>query len=201
MKDLTILFLFQVPIYWKSLLNRSKAKMLFSDQITFGWVCSGIPGYARICLDLQRVPLFNLGGIIRLKVIQNKKLVLNETKVFFPTICHTQFQGIDQIVLLFNDIAAFFDHQYFWKETSSILDLLHGDSYPVNVTCKITTFAKVWPGIPNHIQACLSLSEDDFDCFGVSMVIFKKCSKWKIDQMVRRLKFFSLDFLHKLLSY
>ena len=32
-------------------------------------------------------------------------------------------------MLLCNQIARFFDHQYPWKEPSDILDFLYGDSY------------------------------------------------------------------------
>ena len=34
-----------------------------------------IPNHAQICVDLLRVALGNFGGITRLKVIQNKRLI------------------------------------------------------------------------------------------------------------------------------
>ena len=32
-------------------------------------------------------------------------------------------------MLLANQIAVFFDHQFLWKESINILDFLHGDNY------------------------------------------------------------------------
>ena len=36
-------------------------------------------------------------------------------------------------------IIGFFDHQYLWKETTNVLDFLHGDVNQRRAACKTTT--------------------------------------------------------------
>ena len=46
---------------------------------------------------------------------------------------------IDQNVLLSNQIAGFFDHQYLWKETINALDFLHINSYQRKIVSQGTS--------------------------------------------------------------
>ena len=56
-------------------------------------------------------------------------------------------------------IIGFFDHQYLWKETTNVLDFLHGDVNQRRAACKTTTAD--WGGggswMPSHAQTCLYL--------------------------------------------
>ena len=63
-------------------------------------------------------------------------------------------------MLLSNQIARFFDHQYLWKESSDILDFVTGDIHYRKVVTVTTTFGWVWPGRPSHAQTC----QDLVDC-------------------------------------
>ena len=47
-----------------------------------------------------------------------------------------------------NQIVGFFDHQYFWKESVDILDLVHGDNHHGMVAYETATFLWVWPNVP-----------------------------------------------------
>ena len=44
-----------------------------------------------------------------------------------------------------NQIAASFDHQYLWKKSIDIFDLLHGDNHQEKVGSETTPFGWVWP--------------------------------------------------------
>ena len=57
-------------------------------------------------------------------------------------------------MLLFNQIAGFFDHQYIWKECIDILDFLHEGIHEGKVASKPTTFGWVCPGKPSYAQIC-----------------------------------------------
>ena len=39
-----------------------------------------------------------------------------------------------------NQIAVFFNHQYFWRESSDLLDFLHGENHQAKVASRITSF-------------------------------------------------------------
>ena len=58
-------------------------------------------------------------------------------------------------MLLFNQVAVFFDHQYIWNKSieQSVLDFLHRDSQVKKITCGSTTVGWLWPSAPNYIQA------------------------------------------------
>ena len=61
-------------------------------------------------------------------------------------------------MFLSNHIAGFFDHQYPWKETISVLDILHRDSCQEKIASKKTTIGWVWLGKLSHASTCLNLS-------------------------------------------
>ena len=46
-------------------------------------------------------------------------------------------------MLAANQIAAFFNHQYFWKEPMDILDFLLGDNHQRNAASETITFCLV----------------------------------------------------------
>ena len=48
-------------------------------------------------------------------------------------------------MLLANQIAVFFNHQYLWKETSNVLIFLHGDISHRKIASKSTTVGWIWP--------------------------------------------------------
>ena len=48
-----------------------------------------------------------------------------------------------------NQIAVFCNHQYLWKDSTDLLDFLHGDSHQGKVAPETTTF---WLGV----ACCLS---------------------------------------------
>ena len=54
-----------------------------------------------------------------------------------------------------NQIARFFDHQYLWKESISILEFLYECSHQGKVASEATTFDAMWPDLPSHVQICL----------------------------------------------
>ena len=41
------------------------------------------------CLDVLYVRFVDLEGMFKLKIVQNDRLILNETKVFFSTVYNT----------------------------------------------------------------------------------------------------------------
>ena len=51
----------------------------------------------------------------------------------------------DQLCLSSNQITVFFDTQYLWKESISIVDFLNGDNHQGKVVSKSTIFGWVWP--------------------------------------------------------
>ena len=61
-----------------------------------------------------------------------------------------------------SNIVGFFDHQYFLKETVSVLDFLHRDSYQRQTPSKSTTVVLMWASIHNHAQTRLNSSGSDF---------------------------------------
>ena len=63
---------------------------------------------------------------------------------------------IDQNVLLSNQIAGFFDHQYLWKETINALDFLHINSYQRKIVSQGTSVGWMWPGVSSHSQVYYS---------------------------------------------
>ena len=46
---------------------------------------------------------------------------------------------------IFFQIAEVVDKLYLWKESSDILDFLHGDSYLGKIAPETTTFGWAWP--------------------------------------------------------
>ena len=46
-----------------------------------------------------------------------------------------------------NQIAVVFYHQYLWKESSDLLDFLHGD-IKRNIASEFSTFGWLWPVVP-----------------------------------------------------
>ena len=72
-----------------------------SETAISGWVCPGICSHAQTCLDLPRDCLEYFGGITRLKIIWNERLInFLVNKIIFSTIQYKQFQVIDQNLLL-----------------------------------------------------------------------------------------------------
>ena len=49
------------------------------------------------------------------------------------------------VMLLTNQLAGFFDHQYVGKESIDILVFLHVVSYQWKIASETTTFSWVWP--------------------------------------------------------
>ena len=89
-------------------------------------------------------------------------------------------------MLLFNQIAGFFDHQYIWKECIDILDFLHEGIHEGKVASKPTTFGWVCPGKPSYAQIC----PEFLNAFCWSgYVDVKHISDWNINKSRRRVFF------------
>ena len=50
------------------------------------------------------------------------------------------FKTLKVEMLLSNQIAGFFDHQHFWKESINVLDFLHGGSHQGKIASEATPF-------------------------------------------------------------
>ena len=59
-----------------------------------------------------------------------------------------------QMCSLSNLPVGFSDHQYLWKKSIDILDLLHGDSHHVKVASEFTIFGWVWSDVPLAQSDC-----------------------------------------------
>ena len=57
------------------------------------------------------------------------------------------FVACNQMCLLSNQIAGFFDQQYHWKEPIDISDFLHGHYHQGKVARKTTNLIKVLSGV------------------------------------------------------
>ena len=68
------------------------------ESVTFGWVGPDILSHPQTCLDMPRVLLDSPGGIARLRVIQNERLInllVNEN--VFSTIWMNEYPGVNVI--------------------------------------------------------------------------------------------------------
>ena len=59
-------------------------------------------------------------------------------------------------VLSSNQISGFFDCQYLWKETNTVIWFLY-NSYQRKIVFKSTTVDWLWTGVSRHVQTCLKL--------------------------------------------
>lgn len=90
-----------------------------------------------------------------LTVIKNERSISFSVNIsIFSTIQCTQFQAIEQNVLLSNKAAGFFDHH--GNGNMGIISVLHRDSYQEQIVCKIHVDL-VWPSLLSHAQTCLKL--------------------------------------------
>ena len=51
-----------------------------------------------------------------------------------------------------NQIAGFFDHQYFLEQKSYVLEFLHGDCNQGKIACKAAITGRFWPDMPTTIH-------------------------------------------------
>ena len=110
-----------------------------SDATIFDQVLPGMPSHSQTCLDMPEVSFDSFGGFVRLKIIQNGKLIKFEIKnSIFSSSESIKFQVTCQNMLLSCKIAGLFDHQYLQKEIINVLDFLHEDIYQGRIACKTT---------------------------------------------------------------
>ena len=64
-------------------------------------------------------------------------------------------------MLLTNQMAVFFDHQYLWKESISRLDFLHGDNHQRKVASESYPFGWVWPVLLLIQSDCIILHKSE----------------------------------------
>ena len=76
------------------------------------------------------------------------KLVHGNVFLWFCEVLEKFGSSIWLKVLSTNQNAGFFDHQYLWKESSSVIVFLHGVSHQWKVPYETTTFALVRPIVP-----------------------------------------------------
>ena len=50
------------------------------------------------------------------------------------------------------------DHLYFWKECTSVFELLYEDTHQEKIESKTTAVGWLWSDVPKPIQTCLDLS-------------------------------------------
>ena len=71
------------------------------------------------------------------------------------------FSKLNYIVLLSNQTARFFDHQYFWNKTNPFFDIMLRDSYWGKIASKTTNIALLWQDMSSLAWTCLHLSVGD----------------------------------------
>lgn len=69
-------------------------------------------------------------------------------------------------MVLPNQIAEFFGHQYLWKEWISFFDFLFGSIHQENIACEATTFGLVCPDMPSCAETSLDLPGVPFSSLG-----------------------------------
>ena len=64
--------------------------------------------------------------------------------------------------MLLTNQVGFFNHQYLWKQATSVFDFLHRHSSQGRIASKITVVDWIGLGMPSFVQTCLNFSKGDF---------------------------------------
>ena len=99
--------------------------------VTLSCACltsTAMPKFLQICYKC----LLLVWGFVILKIFQNERSVncLGSKTEFFHNLIYKYLNYRLKVNgLSFSQIVGFFDHQYHWEETTSVLEFLHRDSY------------------------------------------------------------------------
>ena len=113
---------------------------------------------------LATIPLRWSGGMLRLKIVQNERLInfFRKQKCFVHNLIHNVSNYLRK-VLSSNHITGLFDHQDIWKEAISALDLLRRGRSRIRKkkiasTCNYRSWlvvarsAQLHPGLPRLVR-------------------------------------------------
>lgn len=142
-----------------------------------------VPIYAETCRDFLVLTSVGLGQMVKLKIVQNEKLI-NLSKCFFPEF---KVQVSGQNAVPFNKVARFSDHPYFQKLSINILDFFK------KVVSEERKYYYIYFGHGEHTQLSINLLTP-------ARRVFRSFEEWaEIENSLESESF--IYFMQKNLSY